>query len=77
MVYDYSKARAYCATHGLVFHEDALMPADARFASLQLEQHQVDGLMELYCWNMNYYWRPGIYTLRQRIGIAIHFLFGR
>lgn len=77
MHYDYRKARAYCDAHGLVFHEDALPVADARFASLELLQYQVDGLMELYCWNMNYYWRPSIYAVRQRIAIAIRFLFGR
>lgn len=77
MHYSYGKARIYCEVHGLYFHEDALPMADARFASLELLQHQVDGLMELYCWNMNYYWRPSIYTVRQRIAIAFRFLSGR
>lgn len=77
MHYDYRKTRAYCEAHGLVFHEDALSAADVRFASIELLQYQVDSLMELYCWNMNYYWRPTIYTVRQRIAIAFRFLFGR
>lgn len=75
--YSYDKPRQYCAHYGLRFHDDALLVADAKFTALGLTQEQVDEITCLYAWNMNWYWRPSLYTVRQRIGIALHFLFRR
>lgn len=76
LVYDYSKLRAFVAEQGLHFDERALPNADKVFADLALTQDQVDALTRLYAWNMSHYFKPSTYTVAQRFGLAVHFLFG-
>lgn len=74
--YDYAAAQAYCESLGMVWRPDWLSVTDAHFARDGLTQAQVDGCLRLYCWNVKYLFTPTNYTLRQRLALAWHFVFG-
>lgn len=74
LTYDYTKARAYCTQHGLVFHDSWVPSADTHFAAARLSQSQVDAVLELHAWHVAHLFKPSQYTWRQRIAIAWFFL---
>ena len=74
--FSYARCRSYAAALALRFDEAFLPTADRRFRDLGLRQEQVEGVVNLYSWTVNHYWKPANYTWRQRLALALHFLLG-
>ncbi len=75
--YSYDKPRQWCQANGMVFIEEWVPDIDAKFASLELDQEQVDELVIEYAHRIRWHFTPQNYSIIQRIKLALWFLFGR
>lgn len=73
--YDYSDARAYCKSLGMVFLEEWVPAIDAVFKELGFQQYEVDRLMREYIIRVKQLFTPSAYPFKTRILLALHFLF--
>lgn len=73
--YRWEAARQYAADHKVGWVESWVQYYDRHFAELQLSQAQVDGCMRLAVTHIKHLFSPKTYTLRQRLSIALHFIF--
>lgn len=77
--YDYTDARTYCSSIGLVWFGDdyaGLVDADQKASGLNLTQDQVNLLMRLHLWQVRQLLTPKNYKFLQRAMIAFYFLTG-
>lgn len=78
MNYDYTASKVYCESIGLVWLGDAfLIDADTEAYLLDFTQVQVDAAMRHHLWQTKFLFDPKTYNWKQRIGLALHFLFGK
>jgi hypothetical protein len=78
--YDYVASKKYCDIIGLQWLGDdfpALIAMDSEAKCLGFTQEQVDAGMRHHLWQVKNLFNPSNYTLKGRIMIAFHFLFGR
>ena len=79
MNYDYTASKDYCKIIGLQWLGDdfsGLIMMDVEAKSLNLTQEQVDAAMRHHLWQVKWLFTPKTYSWKQRIALAIHFLFG-
>jgi hypothetical protein len=77
MKFDWSYARSLAAAKGMTLVDEIAQQADARFAEIGLTQHQVDCVLQVHLHHIAWLFTPKRYTLRGRIALAWHFLFGK
>lgn len=76
--YDYAASKAYCESIGLAWLGDEWAQiADREAFDLGFTQEQVDCAMKHSLWHVRTLFDPKSYSWYQRIGMALHFLFGR
>lgn len=75
--YDLSDARAWCEAAGLKWDEATAADAERLFDELALTEYQANSLAIFYAHRVAWLFNPPTYGVWQRIGIALHFLFGR
>ncbi len=77
MPYDLTPARERCAACGLKWDEAGETEACKLFAGIGLDNDQANALMAFHAHRVAWLFNPPTYGWRQRIMIALHFLFGR
>ncbi len=77
MAYDLTEAKQRCAAAGLKWDDAAAAQAIAEFERLGLTDAQANGLMAFHALRVAWLFNPTTYGWRQRILLALHFLFGR
>lgn len=76
--YDYAVSKAYCNSIGLFWlGDDFVRNADSDAFSLKFTQEQVDVAMRHHLWQIRFLFDPKSYKWHQRIGLALHFVFGK
>lgn len=76
-IYDWEPMREFAKGEGLEFDDDTVDVADMDFALAGLSQEQAEHMFRMYVRWTQHYSDPGLYTWRQRIAIALHFLLGK
>lgn len=78
MNYDYTASKRYCESLGLIWlGDDFVRDADAEAFTLAFTQKQVDAAMRHHIWQIRWVFTPQNYSWLSRIGLALHFLFGK
>lgn len=77
MNYDYSGVERYAKSLGLDFQIDWVADFDQQAAAFGLSQAQVDMVMQHHLLHVKRLFIPQIYMWRQRIKLALFFLFGK
>ena len=77
MNYDYTASEAYCKSIGLFWlGDDFVRDADTEAHALGFTQEQVEAAMRHHLWQVKWLFTPSTYNWKQRILLALHFLFG-
>ena len=77
LFYDYGSSKIYCESIGLAWlGDDFVRLADADAHRLGMTQEQVEKAMRHHLWQVRWLFTPKNYSMRQRIGLALMFLFG-
>lgn len=77
MNYNYQASKDYCKKIGLVWlGDDFVKEADADAQDSGFTQAQVDLAMRHHLWQIKFLFNPKTYGLKQRVLLALHFLFG-
>lgn len=76
LIYSYEAGKKYCAYIGLAWDDGFVGIADAHFAAVELTQDQVDNLLCVHAWHVKHLFTPANYSWRQRLGLALYWLFG-
>lgn len=78
MNYDYTASKEYCEYVGLIWLDNQLLrSADEAAAAAGLTQEQVDVVMRHHLWSVRMLFDPKSYRFIGRLGLALHFLFGK
>lgn len=77
MNYNYKSAEDYAKACGLVLQQERLAEFDQLAFAHGFSQAQVDVAMQIHLRHVAFILLPSSYTLKQRILLALHFLFGR
>lgn len=75
--FDYTPNIVEATNKGLTWNETMAEMASARFTELGMTQEQVTGSVSMHLHFVAWQFTPRNYTLKQRIAIACHFLFGK
>lgn len=74
--YDYSDVANFCQYHGMSFDLSQVEEADRYFDQAEFSQRQVNIAMRLHAWRVKHLFNPAIYGFKDRVKLALHFLFG-
>lgn len=77
MNYNYTAAEAYAKACGLVLQQERLAEFDQLSFAHGFSQAQVDVAMQIHLRHVAFIMLPSSYTFKQRIMLALYFLFGR
>lgn len=77
MKFNYSNAEVYAKSCGLVLQAERLQEFDQLAAAHGFTQSQVDVAMQIHIRHIAWLFNPKNYTFKQRILVALYFLFGR
>ena len=75
--FDWPRTRAYCKSAGLPFDEAFARDGAAFAREYGLDPDTADAAGIVYARRVWQLFNPQSYSLRQRLGMAWHFLFGR
>lgn len=77
MIYNYRDAEIYAKSLGLVWVDDWVKDFDAHAKDHGFTQAQVDLCLNHHLMQVTRVLNPKSYTIRKRIGLALHFLTGK
>lgn len=75
--YDLAEAKSWCEGFGLKWNEATAQEACTLFAELGLTNEQANRLVIFHAHRTAWLFNPPAYGWRARLGLALHFLFGR
>ena len=75
--YNYSGATAYAESLKLQFVESWVINFDQQAFAFNMTQAQVDMCLQHHFIHLRHVFTPQIYNWRQRLALALFFLFGR
>jgi hypothetical protein len=75
MYFNYDNARNTCKKEGMAFDERIIAQVDDYFKLHSFTQQQVDAAIACHIWAVKNIFTPKNYTTKQRILLALHFLF--
>jgi len=73
--YDLTNAKDYCENLGLVWNEQLAANAVQMAEDEGLDDGQLNRAIMYFCDIQRWQWSPRSWTWRQRIALALHFLF--
>lgn len=77
MKFNYSASEAYAKSCGLALEHNRLAEFDQLAAAHGFTQSQVDVAMQVHIRHVAWLFNPKNYTFKQRIMLALYFLFGK
>lgn len=77
MNYNYSGSKAYAKQIGMTFDESWASDFDQQAKAFNFTQAQVDMALQHHLHQMKHIFTPSTYTMKQRILIALCFIFGK
>ena len=77
MNYDYTDIEAYAKKEGIYLLPDKLDEFDQMARAHSFSQAQVSVAMQIHIKHISWIFNPKNFPLKMRIGLALHFLFGR
>lgn len=77
LYYNYTAAEAYAKSCGLALQPERVAEFDKLASAHAFTQAQVDIAMQVHIRHVAFLFQPKSYGWKQRIVLALHFLFGR